>query len=36
MIDSNVTGIAKAARKMPITASLQSHDGSEGRKTREK
>ena len=26
MIDSNVTGIANAARKIPITASLQSHE----------
>ncbi len=34
MIDSNVTGMAKAARKIPITSSLQSHERSEGRKTR--
>ena len=34
MIDSNVTGIAKAARKIPITASLQSQDSSDGRNTR--
>ena len=32
MIDSNVTGMAKAARKIPITTSLQSHDRKEGRK----
>ena len=31
MIDSNVTGIANAARKIPITASLHSHERSEGR-----
>ena len=31
MIDSNVTGIANAARKIPITASLQSHERSDGR-----
>ena len=31
MIDSNVTGIAKAARKIPITPSLQSHERSDGR-----
>jgi hypothetical protein len=34
MIDLNVTGIAKAARKIPITASLQSQERNEGRKTR--
>ena len=34
MIDSKVTGMANAARKMPITASLQSHDRRDGRKTR--
>src|SRR5580765_2035896 len=33
MIDSNVTGIAKAARKMPITISLQIHDPKDGRNT---
>ena len=32
MIDSNVTGIAKAARKIPITPSLQSHERNDGRK----
>src|SRR5215203_430203 len=31
MIDSKVTGIAKAARKMPVTVSLQSHEASDGR-----
>ncbi len=31
MIDSNVTGMANAARKMPITASLQSQEPKEGR-----
>ena len=31
MIDSKVTGIAKAARKMPMTASLQSQEASDGR-----
>ena len=36
MTDSNVTGIAKAARKIPITASLQSHEASDGKKTRVK
>ncbi len=36
MSDSNVTGIANAARKIPITASLHSHDRSEGKKTRVK
>jgi hypothetical protein len=36
MIDSNVTGMANAARKMPTTMSLQVHDRNEGRKTREK
>ena len=36
MIDSNVTGMAKAARKMPTTISLQVHDRKEGKKTREK
>ena len=34
MIDAKVTGMAKAARKIAITASLQSHERSEGRKTR--
>src|SRR4051812_23425351 len=32
MIDSNVTGIAKAARKIPITASLHSQERRAGRK----
>ena len=36
MIDSNVTGMAKAARKIPITTSLQVHERNEGRKTRRK
>ena len=36
MIDSKVTGIAKAARKIPITASLQSHEKSDGRNARVK
>ena len=36
MTDSNVTGMAKAARKMATTISLQVHDRNEGRKTREK
>ena len=36
MIDSNVTGMAKAARKMAITISLHVHERSEGRKTRAK
>src|SRR5215210_5877553 len=36
MIDSKVTWIAKAARKMPITVSLQSHETSEGRNARVK
>ncbi len=31
MIDSNVTGIANAARKIPITASLQSQERNDGR-----
>src|SRR5215204_7140994 len=31
MIDSNVTGIVKAARKIPITVSLQSQERSDGR-----
>ncbi len=34
MIDSNVTGIANAARKIPITASLQSQERSDGRNAR--
>ena len=36
MIDSNVTGIAKAARKIPTTASLQSHERNDGRNARAK
>src|SRR6476620_2668513 len=36
VIDSNVTGIENAARKMPITAYLQTYDRNEGRKTRRK
>src|SRR5512132_4186573 len=36
MIDSKVTGIAKAARKIPITASLQSHESKDGRNARVK
>src|SRR5687768_12736539 len=32
MTDSKVTGIVKAARKIPITASLQSQERSDGRK----
>ena len=31
MTDSKVTGIANAARKIPITVSLHSHESSEGR-----
>ena len=31
MTDSNVTGMAKAARKTPITASLQSQERNDGR-----
>ena len=31
MIDSNVTGIANAARKIPITASLHSQERNDGR-----
>ena len=31
MTDSNVTGIVKAARKTPITASLQSQERNDGR-----
>ena len=34
MIDSNVTGIANAARKMPITAYLQTYERNDGRNTR--
>ena len=34
MIDSNVTGIANAARKIPITASLHSHERNDGRNAR--
>ena len=34
MIDSNVTGIANAARKIPITTSLHSQERSDGRNTR--
>src|SRR3954470_17023689 len=34
MIDSNVTGIANAARKIPITVSLHSHERSDGRNAR--
>jgi hypothetical protein len=33
MIDSKVTGIANAARKIPITASLQAQERNEGTKT---
>ena len=35
MIDSKVTGIAKAARKMPITVSLQSQETNEEERPRE-
>ena len=31
MTDSNVTGIANAARKIPITVSLHSHESRDGR-----
>ena len=31
MTDSNVTGIVKAARKIPITASLHDHERNDGR-----
>ena len=34
MTDSNVTGIANAARKIPITVSLHSQESNEGRNTR--
>jgi len=34
MIDANVTGIANAARKIPITISLQIPEWNEGRKAR--
>ena len=34
MIDSNVTGMANAARKTPITASLHSHETNDGRNAR--
>jgi hypothetical protein len=36
MIDSNVTGIAKAARKIPTTVSLQSHERNDGKNARVK
>ena len=36
MIDSKVTGIANAPRKIAITPSLHSYDTNEGRKTRVK
>ena len=35
MTDSNVTGIANAARKIAITPSLHSQERNEGRNTRE-
>ena len=35
MTDSNVTGIAKAARKIPITASLHEPGEERGEKRRE-
>ena len=34
MIDSNVTGIANAARKIPTTISLQAQERNDGRKAR--
>ncbi len=34
VIDSNVTGIENAARKMPITAYLQTYERNDGRNTR--
>jgi hypothetical protein len=34
-IESKLTGMANAARKMPVTAALQSQPRKEGRKTRE-